>query len=66
MPPTHPLSLFPQPLYLFDSKGGDRYRIFTVGINTAGVTGVRVTPQLFTTTAELDALVRAITELARG
>ena len=44
----------------------DRYRIFTVGINTAGVTGVRVTPQLFTTTAELDALVRAITELARG
>lgn len=44
----------------------DRYRIFTVAINTAGVTGVRVTPQLFTTTAELDALVRAITELARG
>ncbi|MFN5583554.1 aminotransferase class V-fold PLP-dependent enzyme, partial [Gemmatimonas sp.] len=43
----------------------DRYRIFTVAIDTAGVTGVRVTPQLFTTTAELDALVRAITELAR-
>lgn len=43
-----------------------RYRIFTVAINTAGVTGVRVTPQLFTTTGELDALVRAITELARG
>ena len=43
----------------------DRYRVFTVAIDTAGVTGVRVTPQLFTTTAELDALVRAITELAR-
>ncbi len=44
----------------------ERYRIFTVAIDTAGVTGVRVTPQLFTTTAELDALVRAITELARA
>ena len=42
----------------------DRYRIWTVGINTAGVTGVRITPQLFTTTAELDTLVRAITELS--
>jgi selenocysteine lyase/cysteine desulfurase len=30
------------------------------------VTGVRVTPQLFTTTAELDELVRAITEIARS
>jgi len=35
-----------------------------VAIDTAGVTGVRVTPQLFTTTAELDAFVRAITQLA--
>jgi selenocysteine lyase/cysteine desulfurase len=42
----------------------DRYRVFTVAIDTAGVTGVRVTPQLFTTTAELDVLVRAIRELA--
>lgn len=42
----------------------ERYRIFTVAIDTAGVTGVRVTPQLFTTTTELDALVRALTELA--
>jgi selenocysteine lyase/cysteine desulfurase len=44
----------------------EKYRIFTVAINTAGVTGVRVTPQLFTTTQELDALVRALTELAKG
>jgi selenocysteine lyase/cysteine desulfurase len=42
----------------------DRYRIFTVAIDSAGVTGVRVTPQLFTTTQELDLLVRALTELA--
>lgn len=42
----------------------DRYKVWTVGINTAGVAGVRVTPQLFTTTAELDVLVRAITEIA--
>jgi selenocysteine lyase/cysteine desulfurase len=43
-----------------------RYQVFTVAIDTAGVTGVRVTPQLFTTTAELDVLVRAITEIARS
>ena len=44
----------------------ERYKIFTVAINTAGVAGVRVTPQLFTTTAELDAFVSAIRELARA
>ena len=55
----------------FKAAGGDlatalmdRFKIFTVAIDTAGVTGVRVTPQLFTTTAELDAFVRAITQLA--
>ena len=42
----------------------DRYKIFTVAIDSAGVQGVRITPQLFTTTAELDTLVRAIKELA--
>ncbi len=44
----------------------DKYRVFTVAINTAGVAGVRVTPQLFTTTQELDVLVRALTELAKA
>jgi selenocysteine lyase/cysteine desulfurase len=44
----------------------EKYRIFTVAIDTAGVAGVRVTPQLFTTTQELDALVRALTELAKA
>jgi selenocysteine lyase/cysteine desulfurase len=44
----------------------DKYRIFTVAIDTAPVKGVRVTPHLYTTTAELDALVAAIGELARA
>lgn len=42
----------------------DRYRIWTVAIDGAGVHGVRVTPQLFTTTGELDQLVRALKEIA--
>jgi selenocysteine lyase/cysteine desulfurase len=42
----------------------DRYRIWTVAIDGAGVRGVRVTPHLFTSTAELDALVGALRELA--
>ncbi len=42
----------------------ERYKIYTVAIDSAGVIGVRVTPNVYTTTAELDALVRALTELA--
>ncbi len=42
----------------------DRYRIWTVAIDSAGVRGVRVTPHLFTSTGELDSLVRAMRELA--
>ncbi len=42
----------------------NRYRIWTVAIDGAGVHGVRVTPHLFTSTADLDALVRALRELA--
>jgi selenocysteine lyase/cysteine desulfurase len=44
----------------------DRYKVWTVAINNAnaGVRGVRVTPQLYTTTAELDVLVGALLELA--
>lgn len=41
----------------------DKYRIWTVGIERDNVQGVRVTPHLYTTTAELDALVRALREL---
>jgi selenocysteine lyase/cysteine desulfurase len=40
------------------------YGIWTVAIDTANVQGVRITPYLFTTTAELDSLVRALKELA--
>ena len=42
----------------------DKYKIFTVGVDNAGVHGVRVTPQVYTSTAELDAFVRALKELA--
>jgi selenocysteine lyase/cysteine desulfurase len=44
----------------------ERYRIFVVAIDYVGVHGVRVTPHVFTTKAELDALVRALRELAAG
>jgi selenocysteine lyase/cysteine desulfurase len=42
----------------------DKYRIFTVAIDGAGVHGARVTPQVFTTLKELDALVAAAREIA--
>ncbi|MGA2384363.1 MAG: aminotransferase class V-fold PLP-dependent enzyme [Gemmatimonadales bacterium] len=42
----------------------DRYKIWTVAIDGAGVRGVRIVPHLFTSTADLDALVRALKELA--
>jgi selenocysteine lyase/cysteine desulfurase len=44
----------------------DKYKIYVVAINTGPVVGVRVTPHLFTTTADLDALVSALTSLARA
>ena len=42
----------------------DKYRIFTVAIDNGGVRGVRVTPQVFTSLRELDALVAAVGEIA--
>ena len=42
----------------------DRYKVWTVAIDSANVHGVRITPQVFTTTAELDTFVRALKELA--
>ena len=46
----------------------EEHRIFTVAINRceAGIAGVRVTPHLFTSPAELDALVEAIGRIARA
>lgn len=44
----------------------ERHRIWTVGIETANVHGVRITPHLYTTTAELDTFVRALKVIAAG
>jgi len=41
----------------------DKYKIYTVAIDTAGVHGCRITPNVFTTTTELDALVDALTQI---
>ncbi len=41
-----------------------KYKIYTVAINTATVKGCRITPNVYSTTAELDVLVKALNELA--
>jgi len=38
----------------------EQHRIFTVAIDTEEVKGVRVTPHLFTTTAQLDRFLLAV------
>jgi selenocysteine lyase/cysteine desulfurase len=40
------------------------YRIFTVAIDRPGVRGLRITPNIYTTTDELDTFVAAIKELS--
>ena len=40
-----------------------KYKIYTVAIDGANVHGCRITPNIFTTTAELDVLVKALTEM---
>ena len=44
----------------------EQHRVYTVAINRpeAGILGVRVTPHLFTTTADLDMLVKGLVALA--
>jgi selenocysteine lyase/cysteine desulfurase len=42
----------------------DKYNVRTVAIDGAGVHGVRVTPHVYTSIAELDTFVRALKELA--
>ena len=42
----------------------DDYQIWTVAINQSNVRGCRITPNVFTTTKELDTFVRALTDLA--
>ncbi|MDP4224355.1 MAG: aminotransferase class V-fold PLP-dependent enzyme [Bacteroidota bacterium] len=40
-----------------------KYKIYTAPIDGAGVHGCRITPNIYTTTADLDVLVKALTEL---
>ena len=42
----------------------DEYKIFTVAIDYANVQGCRITPNVFTTVAELDVFVGALKEMA--
>jgi selenocysteine lyase/cysteine desulfurase len=42
----------------------EKYKVYTVAIDGAGVHGVRVTPQVYTSTADLDVFVAALKELA--
>jgi selenocysteine lyase/cysteine desulfurase len=42
----------------------DKYKVWTVAIDTANVHGVRITPQVFTSTAELDSFVAALKMIA--
>ena len=44
----------------------ERFRIYTVAIDNPSVQGVRVTPQVFTPPSDVEALVQAITALAKG
>jgi selenocysteine lyase/cysteine desulfurase len=42
----------------------EKYKVYTVAIDGAGVHGVRVTPQVYTSTTELDTFIHALKELA--
>ncbi len=44
----------------------NKYRIFTVPIEWENINGVRVTPNVYTTTRELDYFVEAVTAIAKG
>ena len=42
----------------------DKYKIWTVAIDSANVHGVRITPHVYTTTAELTVFIKALKEIA--
>lgn len=44
----------------------DKYKIFTAPIDGSGVRGVRVSPNIYTSTADCDALVVALKEMAKS
>jgi len=48
-----------------DSFLFDKYRIHITGIEWENISGIRVTPNVYTTTRDLDKLVSAITELSK-
>ena len=52
-----------KPKYL-EKRLMDEYNIFTVAIDYANVQGCRITPNVFTTTDELDTFVNALKEMA--
>lgn len=41
----------------------EKYKIYTVAIDGKGVQGCRITPNVYTTTGELDVLVKALSEI---
>ncbi|MEQ9592188.1 MAG: aminotransferase class V-fold PLP-dependent enzyme [Cyclobacteriaceae bacterium] len=44
----------------------DKYKIYTVAINGANVFGCRITPNIYTTTQELDVFVKALKEMGNA
>ena len=44
----------------------DKYKVYTVAIDGKGVQGCRITPNVYTSTAELDQFVKALKEMAGG
>ncbi len=44
----------------------DKYKIWTVAIDGQGVQGCRITPNVYTTTAELDVFVKALIEMGQA
>jgi selenocysteine lyase/cysteine desulfurase len=41
----------------------DKYKIWTVAIDSAGIRGCRITPNVYTSTAELDSFVKAVKDM---
>lgn len=44
----------------------EKYKVYTVGINYAGVVGCRITPNVYTSTQELDSFVKALKEMSKN
>lgn len=51
---------------VFAKKLLEDFKIWTVAINRPGVQGLRITPNVYTTTSELDALTEAIFKMAKS